>query len=106
MLPVVLAAILVGYRYSSQPTRASRAGIWTGFAASIANVLVVGANTLTTISDPSASWTVVAVVATTTAIGLVTAITVAVTTVVAAVTDSVSNWVDEAPARRRGSPER
>lgn len=38
--PLLLAGLLVGYRYSNRPTESRRAGLWTGLVGSIAAVLV------------------------------------------------------------------
>ncbi|WP_126662200.1 DUF5518 domain-containing protein [Haloterrigena salifodinae] len=62
--PLLLAGLFVGYYYSDRETESRRAGIWTGLVASIAAVLVFGANTVATIVSEPSQWAVVAVIGT------------------------------------------
>lgn len=86
-LPLLVAAVVVGYRYSDRETESRCAGVWTGLAGSIGTVLLYLANSATTMWTGSWEMTVFAAVLTPPVIifgvGLTTAITAAIATITA-----------------------
>ncbi|AHG01136.1 hypothetical protein HALLA_17695 [Halostagnicola larsenii XH-48] len=86
-LPLLVAAVVVGYRYSDRETESRRAGVWTGLAGSIGTVLLYLANSATTMWAGSREMTVFAAVLTPPAlilgVGLTTMIAAAIATITA-----------------------
>lgn len=93
-LPVIVAGLLVGYRYSDRETATRRAGIWTGLAASSATVLVYVANTVASIGSMSSRIAVLSVVLTPIALAFGVGVSVLVTTVCALIGDVVTTRLD------------
>ncbi|WP_255191162.1 DUF5518 domain-containing protein [Natronobeatus ordinarius] len=93
-LPLLLAGLLVGYRYSDRATETRRAGIWTGLAASIAPVLVYVATTVASLGSLSSRMAVLAVALTPIALAFGVGVTVLVTTVCALIADVVTTRLD------------
>lgn len=88
--PLLLAGVIVGYRYSQRPTESRRAGLWTGLAGSIATMLVFVAPAATTIGNASSRMAVVAVVLIPIAIGIGVGFTALTTMVSAVIVDRVT----------------
>ena len=95
--PILLAGLLVGYYYSDRETESRRAGIWTGFAGSIAVILVFAANTIRTIGSGPREWIVAAVIATPFALAFAVGLIVAFTMFAAQFAD----WATQRLRRRR-----
>ncbi|GAB7019446.1 hypothetical protein [Halostagnicola bangensis] len=95
--PLLLAALVVGYRYSDRETTARRAGVWTGLGASAGTILIYLANTATTMWDASAELAAIAALLTPPTIILGVGLTVLVTTATA----MFSGWVGTRLDRNR-----
>ena len=93
-LPLLVAGLFVGYRYSDRETETRRAGIWAGLAASSGTVLVYAANAVASIGSMSPRVALLAVVLTPIVLALGVGVTVLVTTVCALVGDVVTTRVD------------
>lgn len=87
--PLLIAGLVVGYRYSARATSSRRAGIWTGLAGSIAFVLLSTYNTVTTVGSASPAVTALAAVGFPFGIALGVGLTVLVTALCA----QFANWV-------------
>lgn len=61
-LPLLLAALVVGYRYSEPPAETHRAGVWMGLAAAVGLVVLSAATTLVSVWPPT-SWLELAFIA-------------------------------------------
>jgi len=99
--PLLLAGVVVGYRYSERATESRRAGFWTGLVGSIATVIVFTANTITTLESMSSRMTVLAVALTSVFVAVGVGFTVVITTVAAMITD----WVTTRVARAGSEPD-
>lgn len=88
--PLLLAGLLVGYRYSQRATESRRAGLWTGLVGSIATVLVFVASAATAVASASSGMTVVAVVLIPIAVVLGVGFNALITMVSAVVADRVT----------------
>lgn len=88
--PLILAGLLVGYRYSNRSTESRRAGLWTGLVGSIATVLVFVAPAAYTIGTTSSWSTVVAAVLIPITIAMGVGLSALITMVVAVITDRVT----------------
>ncbi|SFS40982.1 DUF5518 domain-containing protein [Halostagnicola kamekurae] len=93
-LPLLVAAVVVGYRYSDRETESRRAGVWTGLVGSIGTVLLYLANSATTMWTGSQEMTVFAAVFTPPALILGVGLTTAITAVIAAITARAVNRLD------------
>lgn len=96
-LPLLVAGALVGYRYGDCATRARRAGVRAGLAASVATVLLYAATAVSTIGAASTAATAVAVILA----PFVVAVGAALTVLVTAGTAALVGWI-----RRRADPDR
>lgn len=94
-VPLLAAGALVGYRYGECASRARRAGIWTGLAASVATALLYVATTISTIGTASTTMAALAVVLTPIAVAVGAGLTVLVT----AATAVVVGWMRRRTAR-------
>lgn len=107
--PLLLAGVIVGYRYSQRPTESRRAGLWTGLAGSIATVLVFVAPAPSTIASASSGMTVVAVVLTMVSVVLGVGFSALITMVSAMIVDRVTTRLRNrggSDAGEHGAPSR
>ncbi|KDE58317.1 hypothetical protein EL22_05695 [Halostagnicola sp. A56] len=93
-LPLLVAAVVVGYRYSDRETESHRAGVWTGLAGSLGTVLLSLANSATTIWSGSWETTVFTAVLTPPVIIFGVGLTTAITAAIAAITARVANRLE------------
>jgi hypothetical protein len=101
-LPLLVAGVVVGYRYSQRSASVRRAGIWTGLAGSAGTCVVFVANGIVTATDAPPRLAAIAVALTPLSIALGVGLTVLVTSVTALVTA----WIATRLARARDGRDR
>lgn len=94
---LLLAGVIVGYRYSGRETESSRAGMWTGLVGSVGTAIITVATTITTIGTVSSRLAVIIGVST----PILIAIGVGLTVLVVMVSASVVGWVTKRLDRER-----
>lgn len=91
--PLLLAGLVVGYRYSDRATESRCAGFWTGLVGSAATTVVFTANTITTLESASPRMTVLVAVLTPVFVAVGIGFTVMVTMASAMIADWVTTRV-------------
>lgn len=99
--PLVVAGLIVGYRYSGRPVDSGRAGKWTGLVGSIGTVIVYVANTVATVGNLSSTMAIAALVLT----PIFVAIGVGLTVLGAMIPAMIAGWVTERLDRAGRRPE-
>lgn len=101
---VFVAGLLSGYYYSNKSVKATRAGLWTGLAASLGTLLVFLANSAGTVGTLSTGWAVVAIVGTPVVAALGIGLSVLVAVAGAVISDRAMSWFrgSDEPDHRSG----
>lgn len=111
-LALLVAGLAVGYRYSDRETGSTRAGLWTGLAASVATGVVFLANSFAPLWADAGSLHPLTVILTPVAVAFGVGLTVIVTVVPAVLGDYVTSRIRRAgqstaasaPEDRQGDP--
>ncbi len=99
--PLLVAGLIVGYRYSGRPVDSGRAGKWTGLVGSIGTVIVYVANTVATVGNLSSTMAIAALVLA----PILVAIGVGLTVLGTMIPAMIAGWVTERLDRAGRRPE-